>query len=495
MTAKNFFAARDKISRQEVISQVNEILVRKNYVYTAQTHPAKHPRNSFYLHKKSARRAEETYDLALYHSAAQEYRGGHHHHQGHQAVFYMRCEVAGARILFGNLQIDDRGEISWSDPAMGQELRRPKNIYGLMIQQAVKHALQTGRREIMFQAGDACEIAQWNRANFTQLRVTEKNYQQIYKIYAHEQRRYPKGVGLIINKPRVGGEHEVIIKSTPEYYLTRFMTHKVPNLLSAIMILNSPAAALTRQKLCDCAAEVRRGHCPKLFQAHLERLINELTGHRTSPEVQVAQRVALTPILKKERLARATIWDEQFLRVVEAYLVRWGYDKILLKRFRSLRRLDLQSPVPKGYGKYFYYSSQQRSENRTYLHRECTPPVRGRSYIVHKEHKYNINFNPVKSAAPRQILHHWYETVIPEQLKKYGLRYKKVKIITRKMYRPQVAHAWKITGGLEEFTARAHNCFLEINRVYRSKFNAGTCVRISFFMLYLEHKFISEKLL
>ena len=110
---------------------------------------------------------------------------------------------------------------------LGRELRRKKNLYGIMIQQAVKHALSRARTEIMFQAGDACEIAQWRQKNFCQITVTEKNYALVNKIYQEEMDRFVAGPGVVIPRPDLSERDEVVIKTTAAGYITRYLRGRV----------------------------------------------------------------------------------------------------------------------------------------------------------------------------------------------------------------------------------------------------------------------------
>ena len=63
--------------------------------------------------------------------------------------------------MWGNLQIDaPRTHPGKNKPELNILLRR-KNLYSMMIQESVKHALATGAERIIFQAGAAAAWAQW----------------------------------------------------------------------------------------------------------------------------------------------------------------------------------------------------------------------------------------------------------------------------------------------------------------------------------------------
>ena len=119
LTTTDFFAGRPRLPCADWLTQINELLVRKNYGYQVQTHPARHPENTFYSHKSPPYQSEPSYDLACYHPAAREHRRGHHGVNGQFSIFYMRCEPMGKRILFGNMQIDDKGKRDWARKTPG----------------------------------------------------------------------------------------------------------------------------------------------------------------------------------------------------------------------------------------------------------------------------------------------------------------------------------------------------------------------------------------
>ena len=293
MTTTDFFAGAARLPCADWLAQINELLVKKNYGYRVKTHRARYPENTFYSQQPMTCQSELAYDLACYHPEAREHHRGHHKSQGLVSIFYMRCEPQAERILFGNMQIDDKGKRDWARKTLGRELRRKKNIYGIMIQQAVKHALSTGHKEILFQAGDACEIAQWRQKNFCQITVTEKNYALVNKIYQEEVDRFAAGPGIVIARPDSPEQSEVVIKTTPESYITRCFKAESPSLLTKIMNLNTAKAhapgeragivawrslAETLRLIDKSAATSPVRTQPEDLQAHLSKLITALTG-------------------------------------------------------------------------------------------------------------------------------------------------------------------------------------------------------------------------
>ena len=98
--------------------------------------------------------------------------------QGQKSVFYIRCEEFGNSILIGNMQIDDKSSaLAWADKAKGSVLLKRSNIYKMMIQEAIKHALDENKDSILFQAGHAADLAQNEPSKIYKNReiITEKN--------------------------------------------------------------------------------------------------------------------------------------------------------------------------------------------------------------------------------------------------------------------------------------------------------------------------------
>ena len=377
----------------------------------------------------------------------------------------MRCEVLGEQILFGNLQIEDKGTELWHTPALGRELLRPKNIYGMMIQQAVKHALQTGQKEILFQAGDAVQISQWRTANFSRIKVTPDNYAKVNMIYEETCRLLAAGPGVIFKKPNRYHVLEAVVRATPEILETRRVRPEQLSLLAVIPHLidvkahtsvgwRTSAAQIANLGREECRELFWAGASADLLHARLELLLIQLTGCTPIPAARTAQCAHLAALTNYFKTTPTLNLDQQFRAITEAYFSAWGYDKILLEYFPSLRKMVLRGERPTNFGNYFYYNQAARSDKRLYHVKNCRPPVLGKSYLVSKEASYDINLYKMRGPVQNAEIHNWYETEIPRQLKKYGLGYKKVSIYSRNLEDPQQAHAWKIISGLEEFAQR-----------------------------------------
>ena len=332
LTAKDYFAGRAKISPAELIDEIDTILVEKNYGYRRCPKSASHPSNSFYMNSSPIARGIQLHDLAFFNAAAQKHRQGHHKLDGQYSIFYMRCEANQERILFGNMQVDDRGKEDWTNKALGDELRRSKNIYGMMIQQAVKHALENGFRKIMFQAGDACELAQWKVKNFMNQKVTEKNYAQINECYEREISYFTAAPGTIIERPEMQNKPEFIIKSSPNSYVTQNLHENPHSILSEIYNSTENPLAVMRDNQAwiqqlKCEKEIRARR-PRRAHIEFKKLIKELIG-MIPPGPDTAAQIADW----EERAPATTLRHQTAEKIIESYLERWGYDKILLEHF------------------------------------------------------------------------------------------------------------------------------------------------------------------
>ena len=393
LTGRDFFLGRRRIRTEEFISRIDNFLTQNDYVYSPEIHESCCPANSFYTQQQGrGTAAVDVYDLAFYHPGAAARLTGHHMHNNQGDVFYIRCETRGPRILFGNLQIDDKGKHAWPEPYLGHELRRKKNIYLMMVQQAVKHALQWGHSEILFQGGAAAEIAQWRECLFRRITVTAGNYSQIDKKYQQEIRRFEAEPGHIIKNFKHNEPSEVVIKTTPRRYVTRDLPEETPRLLEKIcwLLINKHAHAgdNTLIELGMVAWGVYRkllaalsgsGDLEKLRQ-EIHALVTMLTG--VTPPFAVGQCAtlrAMQKIINREKIQNYALSENLRCRqLLEAYIVRWGYDKILLRHFRAIRRVDLLGPDLKKDCEYIYYNINKRRDNHVYYRKDYQRPVIGK---------------------------------------------------------------------------------------------------------------------
>ena len=443
--AHDFFRDTPEISPEKLITQIDKILTENKCAYSVQCHPPRHPKNSFYYDGEKAPGINQFYDLACYHPMARRHHRGHHQFNNQYSIFYMRCEVTPKGILFGNLQIDDKGEKDWAHKTLGRVLRRPKNIYRMMIQQAIKHALAAGHRNILFQAGDACEISQWNQAQFCRVTVTEKNFASINKVYEKEKARFSYPRGRAFTRSPGNLRAEVVIKTTPGKYTTVQRVANTPSLLYEIGRLSTtkaysgtPAVSILYSAVRAAGAAARQGDVATV-RITLKKLIRNLTGVTPPGQDRPAQEKEISALLAEEAATEIEFTDYRLVWALEDYLNRWGYNKILLAFFIRIKRVELRGPRPRGFGKYLYYNVNHYHAKHTYQLKDLEPPVRGKTYLTDRNNKYALNFNRLNSQSPRAKVHNWYETEVPAQLKKLGLGYKKVKIYRQRGAKRQPA--------------------------------------------------------
>ena len=96
-----------------------------------------------------------------------------------------------------------------------------KNVYSMMVQQALKHAVERGKKDILFQAGDANEIAQWGQHYFKTVTVTKRNFNKFYENYANKIKLFgPRGVkrGDVIEGEVGSNICSVILETGTNYY-------------------------------------------------------------------------------------------------------------------------------------------------------------------------------------------------------------------------------------------------------------------------------------
>ena len=159
------------ISKKRLIQLTDKILRAQHFTFRAHKHRAR-TKNVFWPPKTA-----HHYDLAFYNPLSARHRiPTHHKSKGESSVFFMRCENQGEKILFGNLQVDDKDPDYWQDPTVGNILLKTKNIDLTLIRSALQHALSLGEKEILFHSGDAMEASQFNYSFPKKVLITEENF-------------------------------------------------------------------------------------------------------------------------------------------------------------------------------------------------------------------------------------------------------------------------------------------------------------------------------
>ena len=458
------FVGRTQVSKTKIINLVHNYLINGNYHYEKHLHAARCRGNAFYSYLNPVPDAH-VYDLAFYNTWAGQNHSAHHIAGNKSSIFYLRCEEQGAQIMFGNMQIDARDPDKWDIPAIGALFLKKRNIYGMMVQQAIKHAIERKKTEILFQCGDANEYSQWGMRRLIPVKVSKRNYEKFQTNYQEKIARFgPRGcrVGDYFAPEKNTYIFHYVTEVGPDYYQV-YINYRHP--LSLFSTLGTPASR-------------GPGEFPNHNSNKLSELLSELerkmfTGYATGDYAQFlttiknSLRILVPAKLPKSHGAKQL--DQlrsAFPRGLDFYAFyprldqvwhAFNYDKLLLPYFPAIKKLVLTTPCSaRPRVSAVYYNSADERFNCRFERKNYQPPELGQAYVTPARDRFNINFanSPGESYAAHNRMYNWYEKTLKQEIEKYGLTVEKIPITTIKRKRPVTAHAWKIISGINEFKRR-----------------------------------------
>ena len=457
-----------KIKNTAVINAINNYLQAEGYAYDSVRHPPRHTDNTFYTKKQQPR---HSYDIAFYNRlATAKNRPAHHTRETDEllSVFYMRCEETAEQILIGNLQIDDTKPEHWESPDVGRILLKPKNIYGMMVQQALQHAINTGKKEILFQSGDANDIAQWGNYTLKERTVTPRNYKKFMQDYQARLDKFgPNGVrvGEIFPKTKENNHlFQCVLAAGDGYYKTHELEAYQASFLECVTFYIDDNGMEFRKVDQAVANKILNGEnaihqALKARQAsqalkHINELVYKLSGTRPPR----TDRTAKINMLKCSSLPAD---KRETCRIINEFMANWNYDQIIMQQYPAIVRFDLSKVQDEGRSKFYYYNRNETNRLHTYRRDQLKIPALGKTYWTLPEDKYNINFasHGAPNGVPHYKIHQWYEKDLPAELKRQKLKFTRVPIITKRRGRPRPAHAWKIISGVGKFKKRPLTMF------------------------------------
>ena len=464
---KETIGCTKKMSNERVIEHIDQILKESHFNYKKNKHPVKHRSNLFFTAKDNGEKLSN-YDLAFYNELSSKNHKGHHQHNKQKSIYYMRCEERGEQILFGNMQIDDTDKEGWENQNIGNILLQKKNIYGMMVQQALKHALENNKKTILFQCGDANDLAQWGKVSLNPVKITKKNYKKFHEVYQAQIKNFTTEKIKLGDVLKTHEEHVnyIYITEVGDGYYKAYDSRGGYSLLQNLIDFNTAESwddygddYLKRRKtIINYTDKILASMRKKDYRQAL-RLINEfvfqLTGVFPDSEKD-DKKLALIKNIVKNSQADYIEWD-----CIGDMLQTWQYDEIILNQFPAIKKLNLNKARPDGMKDYIYYNSANFEKNNTYIKNLYIEPEIGKTYLVPPSDKYNINFEqpPVTQNNRYAKIHKWYESTLQKEFKKYNLKYEKIEITTVKKGSSRKAHAWKITDGIEEFKSRPLTVF------------------------------------
>ena len=462
--ARKLFTAKPKVKITQLLATINKILITHGHGYQKAVQPAAHRRNVFYT--DGLREPEgQTYDLAFYHAAAGRKHVAHHRHDNKSSVYYMRCEEKDDQIMFGNMQIDARQPELWEDPGVGEIMLQKKNIYGMMVQQALKHAVEQGRKEILFQCGDANELTQWERRRLKTVNVTKRNYKKFEADYQQKMEKFdPKScqVGDVFKFPQGRYGNYFVTETGPGYYRVYEDFERPPSLF---LHLRNPEARgkgitpyYTEQNWNDPLDLLLKNMFQNYKSGDYGALLSEIKASiklLTKTDLPKKHDPAQLAKLKQLLPVSAELDYYDFKGGLDLIWHELDYDQHLRACYPDIKKLIITDKgCPKS--RIIFYNSCLKTKNFLYKKSKFQAPEIGKSYLTPTQDRYNINFAVCENVplAAHRRMYNWYEKTLYQEFKKYGLGVEKIPITSIKNGREVTAHAWKIKSGISEFKKR-----------------------------------------
>ena len=464
-------------------------------------------------------------------------------------VCYVRCEEFDQIILIGNMQMDAQVPgTDWRSPGLGATLGKARNTYKAMVQEALKHALNTGKPRIIFQGGYANYLTQWGDSSddFTGRElITAENlvmHQERYKTWQRQVAALTPGTIIYRPHPQDYSELErrVVVHHTAKsihsfyedynflvplvYTLTGWEGFRAgitsdtvradhnktlntfglsrelinsrnysgyPNYISELAqhldfsqiqentlmdkfwdkkaspeqekhhvhtsfyvdltyaYINKDAAGMLTaiNKIFDYLLKIDFTAQLKSKMSYLEKLLE--TGPKYPGEY-----IARTPRPPRFHGGQGGLGypghfpapekeRKMLYEIIEEFLYKFNYHKLLLAKFRNLRMVTKEDQHPGIY---------DPARDVTVL-KMMPPPAIGD--LAPKTFKYPATAAPCYPVYHPGPIHNWYEKTLPKIFKELNLTIKRTHIVSQKTKsKYATAYGWEITTPPEELRSR-----------------------------------------
>ena len=341
------------------------------------------------------------------------------------------------RVLIGNLQSDVSSETLVTKSSSAKILANPKNINSMMVQQSIIHALQNGKKTIMFHTGNMAQVAQFKRRLITEIPITDKNYKKVLSEHQKEINRFNK----INYLDKIGEQHEdcehsgyIVYEKSAEHYKIAQAQVSMYNVLPI--------------KVAGKEGYLYGEIFSKLFDKNYEAFV-------TLYDSLIKENFNITFNNYKEKVdfiksAIACNSVDSWGDKVENFAVKFYGEAFNRDNSRFM-------VVAKNNGKIRYYIDKHSKDNVTVNKKDILVPQIGKSYPVPIN---AYNFSAYRHLSPVYKTYQFYEQRLPKILKNLGLSYEKTKVKTKDQYgHPVTSEAWLINGGLEKFAEQPVYCF------------------------------------
>ena len=444
---------RKTLTKQAVITLVDDYLRARGYIYDSCQHPRAH--DNFFWHDWVGRTS--VYDLAYYHKHYKRAVGKYHHSHPADArpsIFYFRCELDHRhRLLFGNLQIDSKSPANWEVPALGKILLNTKNIELMLVQAALQHAADVGASEIMFHAGDSASWAQFNKPGMIPGElVTSENYACALKFY--------EGRAKALAQLRPGD----VVHHTSGNYIVFKNTGQQAQLYKLVFNEYDITNELCCQPLVDSFSALQRikdGITRGFSRENLPEIIFALEDYLRCLKIPVgsfsqaakfeffAKELAESPAAAPDRA------NERAGQIVSKFYRAFGYEAQMLENYPAVKRYKNENT-----NMYFYINEKRIFRHKTLCGAALKPPQIGQRYYFGTGAANDLGTLLVDNNRLNKI-YYWYEYKLPKLLNSLGVDCAKTEIVARRGWgqKPIVSEAWVINSGLAEAYTRPYFLF------------------------------------
>ena len=451
-----------KITQEELRTRIDRALRKLNFIYTPRRHRPAH-NNSFYARHER----DKIYDVAFYNAAAPENELAHHRHKEENSIFYARFEERGEEVLVGNMQIDPRKYSGWRDEALPKTLLQTKNIYRALVQEAVKQALKTGKRRILFQGGVAMEHAQGlpARRRVKKITITRENHQKYKRLYEEWQEKFAAATvgSAAIHFNHWWENYGIITEKTPDYYKCAY-SNNGPAGTALLEELGGIYGQMEqpyhddnkRKRLYELEVQARKHYLAKDFAALVEEIDAAFKLFAPeyapgAPEKKLAyfQTAWAQPAAPRKGMGFTTA----FAGLLDRFLIAFDYHQVMLAALPMLRAVKLAPELAAHTKKSawrFYNPAAGKRIMETFYRQEILAPKLGKEYLVPTE---ALDLPLSNYHMKDKNNYRWYEKDLPEILQQLGLTIKKVPLAPGADGNTS-AEAWELVDGLEDFAAR-----------------------------------------
>ena len=440
-----------KIPKAEIVSKVDTYLRRAGFYFNEKKHRA--ATKNFFWNDTGAHH----YDIAFYNPLSPAHRSpAHHQDGGQQAVFFMRAETHGDQILLGNLQIDDKHGDFWARPEVGKILLKTKNMDLNLVQHALRHAINSGHKEILFHAGDTMEAAQFKFSFPKKTLITKDNYEIYHRDYLNKLNiltQLARG-DIIYENNNTCLLYYRATQDKHEFCLGKNLTEVVQELfLNELWLL--PDGTRRIQELNKILQALPSKGREINFLSQVTQLLETLESNIELPAPEAQQAWAG----ENDLLQSAEYYPGKEWACVMNYLEFFDLTNVFLKNHPEIKKIEACAEIDGGESK-TVYANLGKSVNKITITADRIPkPVIGQYHPNWFSTLQNRLPDLAQKFHPNYSLYNWYEFRLTKLFKTLGLKHEKIKISRTIKGKTENVWAYRITDGIEDFKSRPWSAF------------------------------------